>query len=480
MKILDRLFGRKRKKRSYEGAGIGRLLNSWTTTNKTPDELLRTDLKNLRVRSRDLAINNDYARKFFEMLKTNVIGANGIRLQSKAKRSDGTFDKQDNDRIEKAWKRWGRKEFASVTGKLSWIDIQNVVVESLARDGEILVRKVIDQDNPYKFTLQLIECDHLDEDLNRDLQNGNTLRMGVELNEWGRPVNYWLSEKHSGDTSSAVQIGGKSYNIVPSNELLHLMMTNRPNQSRGVPWMSTAMTRLYQLSQYEEAEVVAARVAACKSGFFKPNGSDGYVGDGVDDLGNTISEASPGSFELLPVGMDFQAFDPTHPAGNFAPFIKATLRGIASGLGVSYNSLASDLEGVNFSSIRAGVLEERQHWKSIQAWMIEHFMVPVYTEWLRMALISNQLAPIPVNKISKFSEPKWQARGFEWIDPLKDAKANLQEIQMGTKSRADILAEKGKDIEEVFEQIKSEEQLAESVGINIGSAVPITEDIVEE
>jgi lambda family phage portal protein len=240
------------------------------------------------------------------------------------------------------------------------------------------------------------------------------------------------------------------------------------------------MTRLYQLSQYEEAEVVAARVAACKSGFFKPNGSDGYVGDGVDDLGNTISEASPGSFELLPVGMDFQAFDPTHPAGNFAPFIKATLRGIASGLGVSYNSLASDLEGVNFSSIRAGVLEERQHWKSIQAWMIEHFMVPVYTEWLRMALISNQLAPIPVNKISKFSEPKWQARGFEWIDPLKDAKANLQEIQMGTKSRADILAEKGKDIEEVFEQIKSEEQLAESVGINIGSAVPITEDIVEE
>jgi lambda family phage portal protein len=142
--------------------------------------------------------------------------------------------------------------------------------------------------------------------------------------------------------------------------------------------------------------------------------------------------------------------------------------------------LASDLEGVNFSSIRAGVLEERQHWKSIQAWMIEHFMVPVYTEWLRMALISNQLAPIPVNKISKFSEPKWQPRGFDWIDPLKDAKANWEELKMGVKSRADILAEKGKDVEDVFEQIKSEEQLAESVGINIGSAVPTTEDIEEE
>ena len=123
MKILDRLFGRKRrKKRSYEASGVGRLLQNWTTAIKTPDEVLRTDLRNLRARSRDLSINNDYARKFFEMLKTNVIGANGIIMQSKAKRLDGTFDKQDNQRIEKAFKRWGHKEFASVTGKLSWVD----------------------------------------------------------------------------------------------------------------------------------------------------------------------------------------------------------------------------------------------------------------------------------------------------------------------------------------------------------------------
>ena len=91
MKLLDRLFGRKRKKRSYEASGVGRLLQNWTTAIKTPDEELRTSLRNLRARSRELSINNDYARKFFEMLKTNVIGAHGIVLQSKAKRLDGTF-----------------------------------------------------------------------------------------------------------------------------------------------------------------------------------------------------------------------------------------------------------------------------------------------------------------------------------------------------------------------------------------------------
>jgi capsid protein len=70
------------------------------------------------------------------------------------------------------------------------------------------------------------------------------------------------------------------------------MMTNRPNQSRAVPWMSTAMTRLHNLGQYEEAEVVASRVSACKMGFFKPDGGEGYVGDDIDDVGNTHKKNS--------------------------------------------------------------------------------------------------------------------------------------------------------------------------------------------
>ena len=65
------------------------------------------------------------------------------------------------------------------------------------------------------------------------------------------------------------------------------------------------MTRLHNLGQYEEAKVVPSRVSACKMCFFNPDGGEGYVGDDIDDVGNTISEASPASFELLPAGMDF-------------------------------------------------------------------------------------------------------------------------------------------------------------------------------
>jgi len=240
------------------------------------------------------------------------------------------------------------------------------------------------------------------------------------------------------------------------------------------------MTRLHQIGEYEEAEVVAARVAACKMGFFKPDSGEGYVGDDVDSLGNTVSEAAPGTMELLPPGMDFESFDPTHPSGNYGSFVKSTLRGIASGLNVSYNSLASDLEGVNFSSIRSGVLEERQNWRVLQSWLIEHLHQEIYLEWLRLAFLNNQLGSIPQQRFEKFANPNWQARGWEWVDPLKDAKANLQEVHMGVKSRADILSEKGKDIEDVFEQLKAENDLAELVGIDISQVNPILEDTENE
>ena len=478
---LFNFFKRNKKpsrRRSYEAGAVGRLLSGWTTTQKTADEAIRVDLRNMRARSRDLSRNNDYARKYGEMVKTNIVGANGIVMQSKAKRQDGTFDKLDNDTIEKAWKLWGNKSNCTVTGKLSWIDVQRCVIESVARDGEILIRKIRAAENPFGFSLQLIEPDHLDEDLNKDLQNGNRIKMGVELNSWGKPVNYWLLQNHPGENTTAHY--GKHYIPIPAGDMIHLFITNRPGQTRGVPWLASAMTRLHQIGEYEEAEVVAARVAACKMGFFKPDSGEGYIGDDVDSMGNTIAEAAPGQMELLPPGMEFSAFDPTHPSGNFAPFVKSTLRGIASGLNVSYNSLASDLEGVNFSSIRSGVLEERQNWRVLQSWLSEHFHQEVYLEWLRMAFVNKQLGQIPMQRFDKFAKPNWQARGWEWVDPLKDAKANLQELHMGTKSRADILSEKGKDIEDVFEQLKAENDLAESVGIDINQVNPILEGAENE
>jgi lambda family phage portal protein len=162
--------------------------------------------------------------------------------------------------------------------------------------------------------------------------------------------------------------------------------------------------------------------------------------------------------------MDFKAYDPQHPNAAFKDFMKVVLRGVSSGLDVSYNTLANDLEGVNFSSLRSGVLEEREVWKDLQKWIGEHLHDDVFTDWLDMALLTKAV-PLPFFKHDKFNNPSWLPRGFAWVDPLKDSQSNILLNKEGLKSHSEIFAEMGKDIEEVYQQLAKERELREQYGI---------------
>ena len=94
MKLRD-LFRRAKpapKRRGFEAASTGRLFSDWLTQTKSADHELRYTLKAIRARSRDLAINNDYARRFLDMTTTNVVGARGIQLQVRARDPGGPLD----------------------------------------------------------------------------------------------------------------------------------------------------------------------------------------------------------------------------------------------------------------------------------------------------------------------------------------------------------------------------------------------------
>jgi len=171
------------------------------------------------------------------------------------------------------------------------------------------------------------------------------------------------------------------------------------------------------------------------------------------------------------MGTTFVQHDPQHPVTAYGDFVKACLRGIASGMGVSYNSLASDLEGVNYSSIRAGLLEEREEWKNIQTWFIETVVEPVFESWLKMALLSGALkmpngSALPAAKLEKFNAPDWKPRRWPWVDPLKDMQASVLAVEKGFQSRRHIISEAGDDIEDVFSDDAADKQLAADYGLD--------------
>ena len=87
-----------------------------------------------------------------------------------------------NDIVERAFKEWSQKGVCEISGKFSWIDAQQMMQESLVRDGEILIKHIRNADNRFGYAIQFLEPDYLDEEYNVPAKNGNRVVMGVELN----------------------------------------------------------------------------------------------------------------------------------------------------------------------------------------------------------------------------------------------------------------------------------------------------------
>lgn len=454
-------------RREYAGGVNSRLTADWWAGHTSADVEIQRFLPQVRNRARDLERNNDYVRHFLGMVVKHVVGPKGIRLQSRVRDPNGDLDRDANDRIEEAWAKWGRKGTCTMDGQVSWKGVQRLAARATARDGEIIIQVVRGRKagNPFNFALHVMEADHLDVELNRDLGNGRQIRMGVELNEWGRPMAYHLLTSHPGDDRYLYR--GRRYMRVEAQDIIMPFVRERAQQTRGMSWLASAIMRLKMLGAYEEAELIAARIGASKMGFFTSEDGDSYEGDDEDEGGNLISEVEPGVFEQLPAGTSLQTFDPQHPNSQFGIFIKALLRGIAAGMEVSYNTLANDLEGVNYSSIRHGTLEERDQWRVLQEWAIEDVCTPVFSAWLEMALLGEALR-LPFAKFDKFNAPAWQPRGWQWVDPAKEVRANQEAVAAGFKSRDDVAAETGKDVEETFASLAEEEKLAQEYGLTFG------------
>ena len=467
MAIFDNLFKQRKKVvkklRNYKANQSDGLFADWISGSSNADSNIRFNLRKLRDRCREQARNNDYAKRYLQLLVTNVVGQNGIRVQCKARNSDGRIDLVGNKIVEENWMKWCKKGNCTMDGRMSFLDAQKLFIETLARDGEVLVRHISSSnpDEPYK--IQFLDADYLDEQENKLLNNNQEIIMGVKLNEFKRPISYYLFKEHPHNNYFGKY--DRQHIEVPADQLLHAYINERPEQTRGLPFMTTALNRLKMIDGYEEAELIAARVAASKMGFFTSPAGDGYVGEDNDDYA-PIMNAEAGTFEQLPDGMSFQSFDPQHPTSGFDSFHKSVLRGIASGLGISYVSLANNLEGVNYSSIRQGTLEERDNFRILQKFMVEHFIEPVYRKWLLSQMTFNPIFTLPSDKFDKFADSTiFVPRSWGWIDPVKEVKANVDGLNAGVVTMQDVQANYGRDVEELFEQHQREEELAKQYDV---------------
>lgn len=447
--------------RGYSAAKLDRLSNGWLGSSESINEMIRQGSNRIRQRARELAMNDSYARKYLKMVKENVIGPAGMILQSKVTTARGKQDDRANTRIESRFKLWGKKGRCTICGTLSWVNVQKVSAVTWARDGEMLLLTLIDRATK-SLRLQMIDVDRLDPEFNDERRN---IRRSIEYDENRRPVAYWIMTRHPGEAGGYYS---KKYERYPAEQVIHVFDPEVPEQERAVSEMVAAMSRMKMLDGYEEAELVGARVGASNMGFFTSPDGEGGPYDDENSNDGLIMEAEPGTFRQLPDGVQFTAFNPQHPGGNFDPFTKRILRGIASGLSISYNTMASDMEGVSYSSIRTAVLEERDHWKEVQMLFKEHLHDVVFARWLMVELMFGNLDGYGPADYEALNQPNWQARGWSWVDPQKDINASIDAIKNNLKTHSDVVAEQGKDFEEVLQQLAKERELMAKYGLTTG------------
>ena len=468
-RTLDSVRMQHAQQRAFQGAATDRLTAGWLATQNSINQELRGDLDRLRARSRQLARDNDYARKFIKMVSANVVGLNGFALQSRVEDAPDRPDDAANAAIESAFYDWARRGVCEISGRMAFADLQRAIISAAARDGEYLVRKVRGKaaGNQYGFALQFLDIDRLDTQYNVASAAGrNAVVMGVEIDEFRRPVAYWLFESHPGDGIASSRRRVR----VPADEIIHDFVPEMPEQLRGIPWMHAAMLSMHHLGEFEQSAMIAARKGANTMGFFvSPDGAVPPLADGLEN-DDPITVSVPGTYDTLPLGYDFRYHDSKYPDQVFAGFTKSFLRRISSGLNVAYNSLANDLEGVSFSSIRSGVLEERDQWMMIQGWFIESVLEPVFAEWLGYALLNGAIvsaggSALPAAKREKFSAHIWQGRRWQWVDPKNDIETAVIAINNGLNSPQNIIASLGMDAEDVLADIARFQQMARDRGV---------------
>ena len=476
---------RGRSLRGFEMGNTDRFNSDFFSGSMTADQAVFGAIRVSRNRARWLEQNHNLTRKFLIMVKTNVVGAKGIRLQSLAAEIKGGKlipDEGDRLLIEEAHREYSKARNFSLDTRLGRRVFEQVGMQRLIVDGECIIHKVRGADNKYRFANQMIDAELLDHEMNRKASSGlNEIRMGVELDGSGRPVAYYFLKEAPVQWVGSVAYGS-GHTRVPADEIDHIFITERPGQTRGFTHLMATGQRAKMLDAIEAAVTIGYRVAASKMGFFKPNEDYNAPADSdgnpVDSFGGVPADCAPGEFWELPEGLDFEAFDPGYPGADFGDFTKSITRSMAAGLGVSYPEFGNDFEGVSYSAGQIGVHSDIAFWADLQQFWIDAFEEPNFVDWLPMAITSGALR-LPMSKLAKFERVKFQPPSRRHIDPMKTHKA--QSIALGDMSRGpfSVAAENGQDYEDVAEEFARAIALNQKLGLPIPESWGVSVELTE-
>ncbi len=443
-------------KRSYDGAARGRRGDGWTSVGaNNQNQDIQRSLTALRERSIDGYKNNSTVFKAIRTIQNNVIGT-GIMPTPVAAPGDRKLSKTEIDKVKSAWE-WFVKN-CDFDGFFQFYGLQSMSMRNIAMQGEIFVVRQRDASGIVPFKLQVLSpvmCDHTKSGilLSKDRPD-NYVVQGVEFDSRGRKVGYWMHE-YNPNNEYVMKVAPK---FVSVNDVIQVFYKEYPEQVRGIPFGTAAMLNMRDLSDYEDAQLMLQKVAACHVAFTtQPKDDDGIGGDG--DRDDTVDHLEPGLIQHMAPGEEVTFNKPPTPS-NYSEYVSKNQQKNAAGFGITYEQITGDMSNVNFSSGRMGWIEAQ---RQIEDWQY-NMVIPQLCEKIWTWFIEGLIAKGTINRPISAD---WTPQGREMIDPVKEMNGLILELKSGLISWTEACKRRGYNPDVLFEQIKTDKKMFKDAGIDV-------------
>lgn len=431
--------------RHYEAAQPGRRTETWARPSSDADVTLRGAARDIRMISRDLLRNNAWARRGQRTIANNTVGR-------------GIVPKPIGDGGQRAldlWKGWAGTTECESEGRHTFYGIQQLAMKSTFVDGEILLRRrprLVKDGLTLPLQIQILEADFLDTAQNNFTSlAGGPLIQGIEFDKLGRRAAYWLFAQHPGS--------GRSFTPstrVSAEDVIHHYYTERPGQSRGISWLAQSILSMKDLDEYEDAELMKQKIAACFAAFVTDNDGFGTNIGKKDEEDPLVDELEPGMIHQLAPGKEITSLSPPTLTSDALP--TRTLRKVAAGLNVTYEELTGDFSQVNYSSARMARLA---HWAQVADWQ-ENMLIPILCDRVWQWAME---AAVEVGELDVAPTARWTCPPMPMLEPDKEGLAIQRLVRTGALTISGMIREQGHDPDEHLAEYAADMAKLDAAGI---------------
>jgi capsid protein len=473
-----------------------------------PIKYFMLDYAALALRSWQAYIESTEAKTIIDKYCTWVIGK-GLKLQAEPVQSvigkTGIDFKKFSKDVESRWQVYANSMMADYSGRQTLNQLAKEAYKNAIVSGDCLVILRYEE----CLTVQLVDSNHIGSPMLGSewfpfvMKNGNRIINGVEINEKGEHIAYFVRKPFT----SVSPLSTLAWERVPvktdqglTNAFLLYGSKFRVDTHRGMALLAAVLERLKKMERYEEATLGAAEELSkiayqivhqmgstgenpLAKSIARAHNVDGFVDLPTDDAGrelaNTVAASTNKTVVNNPVNAEIKPMREAKGQLYFQDFLDKNIDLVCASVEMPPNIAMSKYDS-NYSAARAAI-KDWEHTLGIKR--IEfavQFYQRIYNVWLEFQIreleiqAAGYLLAVKKNRwmvLEAFRTARWIGAPVPNIDPVKEATA--ERLKLGitgesmplTTHEESVEALGGGDSGHIMEQYADELEESKKLGI---------------